>query len=428
MWSWLRQTRVRWIVALLSLPLFGVVAAFGLAPQTQFENVEVRTVVQQLEVPELIRNPVPDSTLFWREEAVQRGDTISQILTRLRVNDREASKYLLSSREVQSLYHLVPENRIQAKTTEDGKLLSLRYALPNGNRLVIDRTEDGFHAKQIPLKSDRRIVVKSAEIDSSLFAATDEANIPDPIATQVADIFSSEIDFHRDLRGGDRFTVVYEEFQSEEGPLKSGKVLACEFINQGETYQAVYFKDVDGSEGYFTPKGQSLRKAFLRSPLEFSRISSGFTKLRFHPILKLWRSHKGVDYAAASGTKVKATADSTVAFAGTKGGYGKVIMLNHRNKYQTVYGHLSGFAKGIRVGQKVKQGDVIGYVGMTGLATGPHLHYEFLVNGIQTNPLKVAMPSGFPITGKQKIAFYRDTDPLMRRIDLMRVSKLAKFD
>ena len=423
----LRQSRLRWAVALSALPLFGVVAAFGIAPQTKTDDVQVHTVIQALDFPRIV-NTTEHEASFWHEEHVRRGDTIASLLARLNVNDKQANQYLISSKDVQSLYHLTPDNRIQTLTSESGKLVALRYAPGNGKRLIVERDGDRFRAKQVSLDPERQVVMKTAEINSSLFAATDAVGLPDTVAMQITDIFSSEIDFHRDLRRGDRCTVVYEEFLSEGSAVKTGKVLAAEFENLGNRYQAVFYRDADGNEGYYTPRGHNLRKAFLRSPLEFSRISSGFTKLRFHPILKLWRSHKGVDYAAAAGTKVKAASDSSVEFAGKKGGYGNVVVLRHRNRYETVYGHLSRFARGLHVGQKIKQGEVIGYVGMTGLATGPHLHYEFLVNGVQTNPLKVATPGGPPITAKLRAAFVGSTTPLIQRMELMRESKLARFD
>jgi len=423
----LKQSRLRWVVALSALPLLSVVAAFGIVQQTKTDNIQTHAVTQYLPLPETINISERNAT-FWHEEHIQRGDTITSLLARLKINDKQAIQYLLSSKDVRLLYHLTPDNRVQTLITEGGKLMALRYALGNGKRLIVKRDGDRFYAKQVLLKPKRRIVMKSAEIHSSLFAATDSIGLPDAVAMQITNIFSGEIDFHRDLRRGDRFTVVYEEFLSEGGTVKIGMVLASEFINKRNRYQAIFFRNASGRAGYYTPQGQNLRKTFLRSPLKFSRISSHFAKRRLHPILKIWRSHRGIDYAATTGTKVRATADGTVIFSGEKGGYGKVVMLRHKNGYKTVYGHFSAFARGLRVGQKVKQGKTIGYVGMSGLATGPHLHYEFLVNGVQTNPLKITSPKGPPITAKLRTVFNNSATPLIRRMEMMRKIKLARFD
>jgi murein DD-endopeptidase MepM/ murein hydrolase activator NlpD len=205
-------------------------------------------------------------------------------------------------------------------------------------------------------------------------------------------------------------------------------VLSAEFVNQGKAYQTVYFEYAEGNGGYYTPDGKSLRKQFLRSPLEFSRITSGFTTARFHPVLQTWRAHKGVDYGAPTGTGVRATADGVVDIAGRQGGYGNVVVLRHQGKYTTWYGHLSGFAKGVTRGKRVSQGDIIGYVGATGLATGPHLHYEFRINDVHQNPLNVAMPTTPPITADQKHRFEQISRPHVLRLGLLRSTNLARLD
>ena len=244
----------------------------------------------------------------------------------------------------------------------------------------------------------------------------------------MAEVFSSDIDFHLDIRKGDRFSVVYEMLYHNGEPVKAGRVLATQFINHGKTYQAVYFKDREGREGYYTPEGNNLRKAFLRSPLEFSRITSGFTNARFHPVLKTWRAHKGVDYGAPTGTRIRATADGTVAVAGKHSGYGNLVVIQHKGNLSSAYGHLSAFAKGLRKGARINQGDVIGYVGSTGLATGPHLHYEFRVAGVQRNPLTVPMPQSFPIAAQYKNDFFADVRPLNAQLELLRGLNIASVE
>jgi len=316
---------------------------------------------------------------------------------------------------------------VRATTDADGKLLSLRY-LNSGNLLSIDRNGDALAAKEEPAKLEQRVVMSSGEIKSSLFGATDAAGLPDAIAVQIADIFSTDIDFHRDLRKGDRFSVVYEVWYHEGEPVRYGRVLAAEFINQGKSYQVVYYNYADNQGGYYTLDGKSARKQFLRSPLEFSRVTSGFSSARFHPVLQAWRAHKGVDYGAPTGTRIKAAGDGVVEFAGKQGGYGNVVIMRHQSKYTTLYGHLSGFAKGLHKGTRVSQGDVIAYVGATGLATGPHLHYEFRIDGVQQNPLRIAMPAAPHILPEQKPEFDQAAKRYADRFQLLRTTNLARLD
>jgi murein DD-endopeptidase MepM/ murein hydrolase activator NlpD len=422
-----RKFSLRWVVGLSSIPLFGMVAAFAIAPQTQTEPVAVQTVIQNLALPAIAQADAPTGD-FWREERIQRGDTIASLMSRLNVNDRDALNFLRSSQEATMLYQLKPGRTIRATVTESGELLSLRYVNGDATMLQVDRAGDTFRATEKPAPLEQHVVMQSGEIRSSLFAATDAINMPDSVAVQLADIFSSDIDFHQDLRKGDTFTVVYEILYNNGMPVKSGRILAAEFVNQQKPYRAVYFQSPEGRGGYYTPEGKNLRKAFLRSPLEFSRISSGFTNARFHPVLKTWRAHKGIDYAAAMGTRVKATSDGTVAFVGKQGGYGNLIVLQNQGNYSTAYGHLSGFAKGLRRGAHVNQGDVIGFVGMSGLATGPHLHYEFRVAGVQRNPLSVDLPTAFPIAAKYRQLFANASQPLMARLELLRGTNLASLD
>lgn len=414
------------MIGLSSLPLFGIVAAFGIAPDTDTHRVPVQTVIEQLDLPSASESATAGA--YWREEKIQRGDTISSLLERLDVSNEDISAFLRSSKDSKGIRQLVPGRSVRAKTSEDGELLSLRYLSSSDSMLAVDKENGTFQTSDQSVPLELRTMMKSGEIRSSLFAATDAANIPDNIATQMADVFSSDIDFHQDLRKGDRFNVVYEVFYHSGEPVKTGRVLAAEFVNQGKTYRAVYFQDRDGRGGYYTPDGKNLRKAFLRSPLEFSRVTSGFTNARYHPVLKEWRAHKGVDYGAPVGTRVRATADGSVEVVGKQGGYGNLVVLKHQGQYSTVYGHLSGFAKGLHKGSKVSQGDVIGFVGMTGLATGPHLHYEFKVAGVQRNPLSIAMPTAFPIAAQYKPDFEKHAKQLAGRLELLRNTNLAALD
>jgi murein DD-endopeptidase MepM/ murein hydrolase activator NlpD len=421
-----RSTAVRRALLAAILPFVGVVAAFGIAPDTVTEKVTQQNIVETVSIPAA---PIADASdqAYTREERIQRGDTIANVLSRLHVEDQNAIRFMRSSGEARALRGLVPGRVIRARTTGDGRLIDLRYANA-GALTTVTSDGDGFRVDEQATPLERRMMMKSGEIRSSLFAATDAARLTDAVADQIADIFSTDIDFHRDLRRGDKFTVVYEMFYDGGEPVRSGKVLAAEFINDGHTYQAVWFQHADGQGAYYTPEGKNIKKAFLRSPLEFSRITSGFTTARFHPILKRWRAHTGVDYGAPTGTGVKATADGVVEFAGVKGGYGNVVILRHQSKYTTLYGHLSRFARGIHAGVRVEQGETIAYVGSTGLATGPHLHYEFRINGVHQDPLKVAMPDAPPITPDRRAAFEAVARPLAMRLNLLRNTNLARLD
>lgn len=419
--------RHRVAAAVVTVPCFSVIAAFGIAPDTMVEKVKFNNVVQELALPNLNQVVADNDATFVREERIQRGDTVASLLARLQIDDAQASQVLRNNPQARALYQLVPGKVVRATATADGKLVNLRY-LNGGNLVSVDRKGNDLVVKQDAAQLERRVLMKSAEIRNSLFGATDAAGLSDSIATQIADIFSTDIDFHRDLRKGDRFSVLYEVFYDRGEPVKTGRVLAAEFVNQGKAYNAVYFSYAENEGGYYTADGKNLRKQFLRSPLEFSRITSGFTNARFHPVLQTWRAHKGIDYGAPTGTRVKATADGVVEMAGRSGGYGNVIVLRHQSKYTTWYGHLSAFAKGLRKGKRVSQGEVIGYVGATGLATGPHLHYEFRINDVHQNPLRVAMPSAPPITPELKPKFEQTAKQYVERLDLLRTTNLARLD
>lgn len=417
---------LRWIVALCSLPFFGMVTAFGTAPDTVFSFVPTRTVVESLDV----FRPTPPaaaSQVYWREAHFGRGDTVSDLLGRLGASDEETRAFLLGVKPGRSLQMLRPGTAVQARSADDGSLLALRYMADKSRLIGFDKQGAEFKAFEQQLSPAPQQQMKSGEIRSSLFAATDAAGVSDSVAMQLADIFAGDIDFHRDLRRGDKFTVIYEMFYHEGRAIKSGRLLAAEFINQGRSYRAVWFQDAEGKGGYYTPEGKNLRKAFLRSPLEFSRVSSGFA-MRFHPILQQWRAHKGIDYAAPIGTQVKATADGTVEFAGRQGGYGNVVMVKHQGGFSTSYAHLSSFTRGLKKGARVQQGEVIGRVGQTGWATGPHLHYEFRVNDQVRNPLTIALPAALPVPAQQLAAFSAVSAPLATGLNLLRNTNLALLE
>jgi murein DD-endopeptidase MepM/ murein hydrolase activator NlpD len=414
-------------VAVVSL--FSMVAAFGTAPNGEEATLHQRKFVESLIIsPELV-SPSREG-LFVREERIRRGDTVAALLSRLGIQDEQAFAYLQQQPKAQPVFRqLRPGKIVAAQTGESGELVSLKFPLngPDDAVLVVEKLGDGFRAGEQAQELEAQMTMKSGEIRSSLFAATDAIDLPDSIAMQIADIFSGDIDFHRDLRRGDRFGVVYEMLFDQGQPVRAGRVLAAEFVNNGKSFRAVWFESRSG-KGYYTTDGKNIRKAFLRSPLEFSRITSGFSYSRYHPIHKTWRAHKGVDYGAPIGTRVKATGDGVVDFVGRRGGYGKLIVLRHQGHYTTHYAHLNGFAKGIRKGVRVSQGDIIGYVGKTGWATGPHLHYEFRTNGVHQNPLKIALPSAPPLAPQQMAEFRLHAAPLAYRLDRIRGTNLALLE
>ena len=422
------KLKIRWFVTLSALPLLGVVTAFGIMPQSNPNSVMQSVVIEPVALPSATLATTSSTATFWHNERIQRGDTVAELLRRLNVDDTAANDYLRKSPAAESLRLLAIGKEVQSEIAADGSLLAVRYLSNSGDQIVIEKDGTTFKTNTLPAQLEQRVFMRTGDIKTSLYAATDAAGLSDPIANQMAEIFGGDIDFHRDLRKGDRFTVVYEMTYNNGVPVRAGRILAAEFINHGTPYRAVYFQKSNFGGDYYTPDGKSMRKAFLRSPIEFSRVSSGFTNSRFHPILNKWRAHKGVDYAAPTGTRVRVTADGIVSFVGKQGGYGNVVMVSHQGVYSTVYGHLSRFANDIHRGQRVTQGEVIGNVGMTGLATGPHLHYEFKVNGVHRDPLHVALPDAAPISPVQQAAFRDSTRSLNERLSMLRNARLAKLD
>jgi murein DD-endopeptidase MepM/ murein hydrolase activator NlpD len=420
----------RWVaMGVGSFSLLGMVAAFAIAPPGESSRIQRQTVLEQLSSP-AIAIIQSENTTFLREERVSRSDTISSLISRLGVTEREAFDFFREHAEAGVVSRqLRPGKIVTAITGENGELHSLYFPL-NGkdSSLVVERHGNRFRASEQALKLETQTVIKSGEIRSSLFGATDAAGIPDAIAIQLAEIFSADIDFHRDLRKGDRFSLVYEILNHRGQAIRSGRILSAEFSNNQKTFHAHWFEPENGKGGYYTADGKNLRKAFLRSPLEFSRVTSGFTNARFHPVLQTWRAHKGVDYGAPTGTRVRAVADGTVEVAGQQGGYGNLVIIKHQGTYSTAYGHLNGFGPGIRKGSHISQGDTIGFVGQTGLASGPHLHYEFRVNSQQVNPLAVTLPTAIPLETAQLSRYKNAIIPLRAQLELAKQIKLAAIE
>lgn len=308
-----------------------------------------------------------------------------------------------------------------------GQLAELSYAYDETHTLSIRRKGAGFEAATITATLERRNNESAGVIRSSLFADGHKAGLSDRMILEFADIFGYDIDFAQDLQEGDHFAVIFDQLYKEGKKIREGDILAAEFVNQGHVYRAVRYVDSEGRSSYYTPDGQSLRRAFIRTPVDFARISSGFNLHRFHPILNVIRAHKGVDYAAAIGTPVHATGDGKVEFVGVKGGYGNVLIIQHGSQYETVYGHLSRFQTGLRVGARVRQGQTVAYVGRTGLATAPHLHYEFRVNGVHQNPVTVPLPRSIPLNPQLVAQFRAQARPLVAKIEALNNRRFASL-
>ncbi len=421
-----RRFSLRTLVALSSLPLFGVVAAFGLAPDTQTLDIAPETVTEAIALPALAS--VGNTGTFERENVIQNGDSLASALTRLKIDDLDIQR-LLSTEAVREMATSIQAGkRIQATSSPDGELLTVQFERSNAPALLVQRAGDSFVAQEASELTETRVVMRSGRIVSSLYGATDSAGIPDKIADQLAETFSTNIDFREDLRRGDTFSVIYTVNYRNGEPVSTGKLLAAEFVNSGKPYRAILYRDPFGTEAYYTPEGESLRKGFLRSPLEFSRVTSGFSNSRLHPLYGFHRKHTGVDFGAPTGTRVKATGDATVEFAGRKGGYGNLVILRHRNGYETYYAHLSAFASGIKPGRAVNQGQVIAYVGTTGASTGPHLHYEVRIAGTPYNPLTIKLPGSPPLVAAQRVRFLQQTAGWSDKLSLLRGTNLAALD
>ena len=350
---------------------------------------------------------------------VTRNDTLDRIFRRLKLNlaDLASLRTLPGLRE--RLDSLRPGESLHF-THKDGALFGLERRLTESETLKVSREPSGLKADvlQNPLEMRSRTV--RGRIDRSLFEAVEAAGANDPTAVALADIFGWDIDFVLDVRPGDAFVVTYDEIWRDGAYVKDGAIQAAAFVNQGREFRAVRYTDPDGGSHYYTPDGRSLYRAFLRAPVDFTRVSSRFNSARRHPILNRIRAHQGVDYAAPMGTPVRAAGDGRVRFAGRKGGYGNLVEIEHSSSVVTVYGHLSRFAKETRVGAHVMQGTVIAYVGMTGLATGPHLHYEYRVNGVFKNPQTVVLPGAPPLDAGWRADFLARSAPLLASLEAPR--------
>ncbi|HEY0296361.1 MAG TPA: peptidoglycan DD-metalloendopeptidase family protein [Bordetella sp.] len=424
---------IRRTLVVCAIGLFAAAAALGMVPNADPTPLPPLRLVSNplpLTPGQMQVDPGASPAPFVSETRIRRGDTLSSVLQRLGLDDARLLAFLTQDSSARSIYKLYPGRAVQAATDDHGNLAWLHYVhTPSAKddddeqattRMLVIQPDQkgGYTAEERAEDTTVQTNVASGVIRSSLFAATDAADIPDGITLQMADILGAKIDFLHGLRQGDQFRVVYETRSHEGRYAGPGRVLAVEFANNGKTYDAAWFSPDGAAGAYYDFDGTSLRGAFLRTALKFTRISSTFG-MRLHPLHKTWVGHKGVDYAAPAGTPIHATADGVIDFAGWQNGYGNVVVIKHFGKYSTVYAHQSQIAAGIHQGTMVSQGQLIGYVGMTGWATGPHLHYEFRVDNQPVDPLSVDLPVARALEPGEHQAFVQMLTPYREQIRML---------
>ena len=360
----------------------------------------------------------------WQTAMVKKGDSLAAIFKRHALDASDLHKIMKLGKETKRLRNVQPGQTFRFQLDQDGVLQTLLYEVNQLETLAVQRDVDNFVASYHHKDVEKRVNHASALVNSSLFEAGRDAGLSDSLTMELANIFGWDIDFALDIRQGDNFTVVYEEHFLNGEKIGNGPILAAEFVNQGKSFKAIRYTDASKRSDYYSPTGLSMRKAFLRTPVDFRRISSRFGK-RKHPVLNRMRMHKGVDYAAPRGTPIRASGDGKVIYKGRKGGYGRTVIVQHGGRYSTLYAHMNSYRRGVYVGKRVKQGQIIGYVGSSGRATGPHLHYEFRVNGAHRNPLTVRLPSAKPINTKYKPAFIEHAQVMISQIEMFKQTTIA---
>lgn len=359
----------------------------------------------------------------WLKATVEKGDTLAHISQKLGIEYSQINQFLDNKVVRKHLKTIIPGQEL-AFYSENGQLVRIDYTLDAKQALSFEQSETQITVTPIEREIDRHISHGSGVIYNSLFEAGQDSGIPEGVIMEMAGIFGWDIDFALDIRSGDSFSVIYEELFLNGEKIADGNILAAEFINQGQVYRSVRYTNPEGKGEYYTPEGHNMRKEFLRTPVDFTRISSRFGR-RYHPVLNRIKTHQGVDYAAAAGTPIRATGDGKVVFIGRKGGYGKTVILQHGGKYTTLYAHMRHYNRRLRRGNFVRQGQVIGYVGQSGLATGPHLHYEFRVHGTHRNPLTVRFPKALPIENGLKDDFQSQTSHYLAFLDALKPTAVA---
>lgn len=404
----------------LAIGLTGLFIATTLILLPVKEELERRTYQFEVPLPEATPDDATPAEYQWQMQSVQPGDSMAAIFQRQGLPPAVLHA-LTKTPNGKELALLRPNDKIGFKLDANGNLDTFRLERSLFEAYQYSQTEQGFNSEKIITEPDIVESFAQGSITSSLFEAGSASGLSDNLMMQLAGIFAWDVDFALDIREGDNFSFLYQEKYYKGKKIGDGDILAASFNNQGKSYYAIRYEDAKGYVQYYTPKGDSMRKAFLRTPVDFARISSRFTTARYHPVLHKIRAHKGVDYAASIGTPIKASGDGKVIFAGRKGGYGNVVILQHGTRYTTLYGHMNSFRRGIRVGSKVSQGQIIGYVGKTGLASGPHLHYEFRVDGVHRDPLKIALPNSQPIEAARKSEFMQYAEAMLNRLESQRV-------
>lgn len=349
------------------------------------------------------------SNADFRTHEIKSGESLASIFADTDLSPQLLHRIVNSSKEAEKLADIRPGQTLEFHFQDDGSLAKLILIRNRVDSIVVTANDDDFDTEIVSKAVDRRIAGAASVIESSLFVDGQKAGLTDSQIMELAAMFGWDIDFALEIRAGDQFKVLYEEQYLDGKKFRNGPILAAEFTNRGHVYTALRYTSNDGEVGYYDETGHSKRRAFIRTPIKFARVSSGFSRKRWHPVLKKWRSHKGVDYAAPTGTPIRATGAGKITFRGWKGGYGRVVIVQHGSKYQTLYAHMSKFSSRAKTGRKVKQGQIIGYVGKSGLATGPHLHYEFRVNGVHRNPLKVELPKSLKLAKSELPSFRRET-------------------
>ena len=387
--------------------------------QELFDPIETSEVTQQPE--QAIEQVLPLKQTIIK---IKSGHSLSAIFKKHKFSHQDLYRIMQKGKISKALRNLQPGRTLEIESNEQGQLYSLSYQVNRLQSINVIRANDDFDIQTIDKPVDKRINFSEGLIQSSLFEAGKQSGLSDALVMEMAGIFGWDIDFALDIRQGDKFSILYEEQFIEGKKYQTGTILAAEFTNQGKTFKAIRFTDKSGRTNYYTPEGLSMRKTFLRSPVDFRRISSRFGK-RKHPVLNRMRLHKGVDYAARRGTPIQSSGDGKVIFKGRKGGYGRVVIVQHGSRYKTLYAHMNGFKRGIRVGKYVKQGQTIGFVGSSGRATGPHLHYEFRVNGAHRNPLTVKLPNAAPIKSAFKNDFIAHAESLLAQLNTHKPTQVA---
>lgn len=418
-------------MTLLLLPSEKVEATRGEITETAAPTIETSqsdsttapaTTTVETSTETVSPKPIAD---VWQSFVVGNGDNLTSIFKEAGLTVTDVYAVANAKGDANSFVRLFPGQTISF-VIEDGKLLKVRHQRSKLISTIASRTDSGFITEEIELTPEVQQRYTSGTIEDSLFLAGENAGLSSKKIMELASIFGWDVDFVLDIRKGDSFSLIYEEKYLDGEKIGEGPIIAAQFINRGNKYTAVRYTNTEGETSYYTPEGYSMRKAFLRSPVGFARISSRFSLSRKHPVLNKIRAHKGVDYAARTGTPIKSAGTGKIIFRGRKGGFGNVVIVQHGSNIRTLYAHMNGFKRGQKVGSKVQQGQVIGFVGKTGLASGPHLHYEFQVNGVHKNPLTVKLPTAEPIAKSEKGAFTSVASSLLAQLETHQATSLAK--